>query len=256
VKSENRRCLAFTLVNKLIPANGEASGQWARQGSNLRPTTYEEAALTTELRALWVGSVPVEMWRRRLCHTSVRPCPYGLSGEGRRAGTGARVARAGNDAYGDCHRLGRGKKFGVVVGAGRRVRATATPKRAPLSPPRCTRVRGRRRMVLSCVLTAAGYWSCSSVLDFGFFNVEEKRLRVRLYLHQDLDLEEASSFWSGVTGIPCTQFCKPYRAVPDPSIRTAKHVRGCATVRYSCSATHRAVMGLVHALFVAPRDPG
>ena len=51
-KSENRRCLAFPLVNTLIPANGEASGQWARQGSNLRPTTYEEAALTTELRAL------------------------------------------------------------------------------------------------------------------------------------------------------------------------------------------------------------
>ncbi|MGH8896738.1 MAG: helix-turn-helix domain-containing protein [Egibacteraceae bacterium] len=89
-----------------------------------------------------------------------------------------------------------------------------------------------------------------------FFNVEEKRLRVRLYLHQGLDLEEASSFWSEVTGIPRTQFGKPYRAVPDPSIRTAKHVRGCATVGYSCSATHRAVMGLVHALFVAPRDPG
>lgn len=89
-----------------------------------------------------------------------------------------------------------------------------------------------------------------------FFEIDEKRLRVRLYLHEGLDLEEASSFWAEVTGIPRTQFGKPYRAVPDPSIRTAKHVRGCATVSYSCSATHRAVMGLVHALFVAPRDPG
>ncbi len=89
-----------------------------------------------------------------------------------------------------------------------------------------------------------------------FFEIDEKRLRVRLYLHEDLDLEEASSFWSEVTGIPRTQFGKPYRAVPDPSIRVTKHVRGCVSVRYSCSATHRAVMGLVHALFVAPRDPG
>ncbi|MGH8901500.1 MAG: hypothetical protein ACRDYA_07410 [Egibacteraceae bacterium] len=90
-----------------------------------------------------------------------------------------------------------------------------------------------------------------------FFKVvDEGRLRVRLYLHQGLDLKDASSFWSEVTGIPRTQFGKPYRAVPDPSLRTAKHVRGCATVGYSCSATHRAVMGLVHALFVAPRDPG
>lgn len=89
-----------------------------------------------------------------------------------------------------------------------------------------------------------------------FFEVDEKRLRVWLYLHKGLDLDEASSFWSEVTGIPRAQFGKPYRAVPDPSIRTAKHVQGCATVRYSCSATHRAVMGLVQALFVAPRDPG
>ncbi len=49
--SESRHYLAFALVKEQIPANGEASGQWARQGSNLRPTTYEEAALTTELRA-------------------------------------------------------------------------------------------------------------------------------------------------------------------------------------------------------------
>ena len=50
--SESRRRLAFALVNERISANDEASGQWARQGSNLRPTTYEEAALTIELRAL------------------------------------------------------------------------------------------------------------------------------------------------------------------------------------------------------------
>lgn len=81
-----------------------------------------------------------------------------------------------------------------------------------------------------------------------FFDVDESRLRVRLYLHQGLDLEAATDHWSRVTGIPHTQFRKPYRAVPDPSIRNAKHVFGCATVDYSCSRTHRQVMGLVAAL--------
>jgi hypothetical protein len=43
-----------------------------------------------------------------------------------------------------------------------------------------------------------------------FFEIDESRLRVRLYLHQGLDLD--------------------------------------AAVLYGCSRTHRAVMGLVHAL--------
>jgi hypothetical protein len=47
-----------------------------------------------------------------------------------------------------------------------------------------------------------------------------------------------------------------YRAVPDPSIRHAKHVHGCATVSYSCSATHRSIMGLVNALLSSSAIPG
>jgi hypothetical protein len=81
-----------------------------------------------------------------------------------------------------------------------------------------------------------------------FFDVDESRLRVRLYLHQGLDIEVATRFWSVVTAIPRAQFGKPYRAVPDPSIRKAKHPMGCPGVSYACSRTHRAVMGLVGAL--------
>lgn len=81
-----------------------------------------------------------------------------------------------------------------------------------------------------------------------FFPVDESRLRLRLYLHQGLDLVAAMEFWSQLTGIPITQFGKPYRAVPDPSIRKSKHPMGCPAVAYSCSQTHRAIMGLVHAL--------
>jgi transcriptional regulator with XRE-family HTH domain len=81
-----------------------------------------------------------------------------------------------------------------------------------------------------------------------FFEIDELRLRFRLYLHQGLDLAAANEFWSQLTGIPTTQFRSPYRAVPDPSIRRSKHPMGCPCVRYSCAKTHRAIMGLVHAL--------
>ena len=89
-----------------------------------------------------------------------------------------------------------------------------------------------------------------------FYEIDESRLRLTLYLHQGLDLSAAMAYWSGLTGIPQSQFCKPYRAVPDPSIRHAKHVHGCVTVRYSCSATHRSIMGLVGALLGGAAIPG
>ena len=81
-----------------------------------------------------------------------------------------------------------------------------------------------------------------------FFEIDEERMRLALYLHQGLDLDAAIAYWANLTQIPSDQFTKPYRAVPDPSIRVARHVHGCASVRYSCSRTHRAVMGLVQAL--------
>jgi hypothetical protein len=89
-----------------------------------------------------------------------------------------------------------------------------------------------------------------------FFHIDERKLRLRLYLHQGLDLDEANHFWSELTGIPVTQFGKPYRAVPDPSIRKAKHPRGCPGVRYNCTRTHRAIIGLCEALLSWPARSG
>jgi hypothetical protein len=89
-----------------------------------------------------------------------------------------------------------------------------------------------------------------------FFEIDEARLRVRLYLHQGLDLSASVAFWSELTGIPPAQFQKPYRAVPDPSIRHTKHVHGCVSIDYSCSATHRSIMGLVSALLGGAVIPG
>ncbi|HEY2428555.1 MAG TPA: helix-turn-helix domain-containing protein [Acidimicrobiales bacterium] len=90
-----------------------------------------------------------------------------------------------------------------------------------------------------------------------FFEVDEVRLRMKVYLHQGLDLDAAVAFWSAVTKVPREQFRAPYRAVPDPSIRVTKHEHGCAYLTYSCSRTHRLVMGLVAALLSSAGDiPG
>jgi hypothetical protein len=88
------------------------------------------------------------------------------------------------------------------------------------------------------------------------FDVDERRLRVTLYLHEGLDLDASVAYWSALTRVPASQFPKAYRAVPDPSIRKAKHVHGCPRVSFSCSRTHRTVMGLVEALLACDRLPG
>jgi hypothetical protein len=89
-----------------------------------------------------------------------------------------------------------------------------------------------------------------------FFEIDESRLRVRAYLHDGLDLEAAEASWSAVLDIPRHQFRRAYRAVADPSRRTAKHVLGCPAVTYSCSTTHRRVMGIVRALSCISAFPG
>jgi hypothetical protein len=89
-----------------------------------------------------------------------------------------------------------------------------------------------------------------------FFDVDESRLRGRLYLHEGLDLDASKAFWSNLSGIPRNQFHKAYRAIPDPSIRRNKHKHGCFSVGYGCARTHREVMGLVRALLSSEALPG
>ena len=84
------------------------------------------------------------------------------------------------------------------------------------------------------------------------FAVETDDFRLRLYLHEGLDLDAANRFWSELTGIPVAHFRKPYRAVPDPSIRRTKHPMGCAGIGVTSTRLHRRVMGLVDALLSSP----
>ena len=83
-----------------------------------------------------------------------------------------------------------------------------------------------------------------------------RALRVRVYLHEGLDLDAAEQFWSDVTGVPRSQFNAAYRAKADPTIRRNKHEYGCVYVDYRCSRTHREIMGLVRALLASDAIPG
>jgi hypothetical protein len=89
-----------------------------------------------------------------------------------------------------------------------------------------------------------------------FFTIDESRLRLRVYLHEGLDLDSAEAHWSRIASIPRDQFTAPYRAKVDASIRSNKHEFGCAYVTYSCSRTHREIMGLIRALLSSPPIPG
>jgi hypothetical protein len=89
-----------------------------------------------------------------------------------------------------------------------------------------------------------------------YFDIDESRLRVRVYLHEGLDLDAAESFWSEVIAVSRSQFRAPYRAKADPTMRLTKHEYGCAYVGYYCSRTHREVMGLVRALLTSSAIPG
>jgi hypothetical protein len=90
-----------------------------------------------------------------------------------------------------------------------------------------------------------------------FFAVDESRLRIRLHLHDCLDVDEAAEFWASLTAIPRCQHTKPYRATSGSRRKGSKHEMGCVSVGYCCSRTHRAVMGLVGALLRSePFHPG
>ncbi|MCH1434212.1 MAG: hypothetical protein L7U56_00960 [Acidimicrobiales bacterium] len=91
-----------------------------------------------------------------------------------------------------------------------------------------------------------------------FFEIDEARLRVRLYLHEGLDLDAAVRHWEAVTSISTSQFNKPYRAPADPTRRKAKHIFGCCHVCYASAPTHRAILGMLSglALVTYEADPG
>jgi transcriptional regulator with XRE-family HTH domain len=88
-----------------------------------------------------------------------------------------------------------------------------------------------------------------------FFPVDEKRMRISLYLHEDLDAESAEQFWAELTGVPRHQFFKTYRAASSGTVRRNRHVNGCCHVRYGSVAAIREIKGMMEGLALVPSSP-
>jgi hypothetical protein len=88
------------------------------------------------------------------------------------------------------------------------------------------------------------------------FEIPESKFRLRMYLHEDLDLDAAQQYWQGVTGIPVAQFDKPYRAAADNTMRSNRHVYGCVGVAVHSRLLQRRVLAMIEAVTSLFADPG
>ena len=75
-----------------------------------------------------------------------------------------------------------------------------------------------------------------------FFEIDERRLNARLYLHEGLDLETAEAYWSELLSIPRERFHAAYRPVQRSSFKASKHQLGCVSVGYTDVSVFRRVM--------------
>ena len=89
-----------------------------------------------------------------------------------------------------------------------------------------------------------------------FFDIDESRLRARLYLHEGLDEAEAVVFWSELTAIPTEQFNRSYRPVARQGYRNTTHRYGCVAIRYHDRSMQRRVIALMEAVASFFANPG
>ena len=81
-----------------------------------------------------------------------------------------------------------------------------------------------------------------------FCHISEKRLRGSIWIHDNLDYKNAIHYWSKLTGIPPSQFHKPYIAenkISSRKIRKNIHEYGVFSIRFSDAKIHRKLMGWI-----------
>lgn len=63
------------------------------------------------------------------------------------------------------------------------------------------------------------------------FDIDERKLRLNLHVHEYHDVEEQLRFWSRIATIPLSQCHRPYLK-PHTAKRTREGYQGCVSVRY------------------------
>ena len=79
------------------------------------------------------------------------------------------------------------------------------------------------------------------------FELDEKKFRVCLHLHDYHKEKVQKQFWSRVTQIPITQFLKTYQK-PHTGKRTREGYAGCASIRYYDTRIARQIQALARAV--------
>lgn len=76
-----------------------------------------------------------------------------------------------------------------------------------------------------------------------YFEIDEDRLKGRLYIWEDLNEAEAKEFWSKKLKIPIEQFTKSYISKSKPKIKKNRHSYGVCRVSYGSTKIFKEIMG-------------
>lgn len=71
-----------------------------------------------------------------------------------------------------------------------------------------------------------------------FSDIDERKFRVLMHLHEYHDEEKQRVFWSRLTNIPRSQFLKTFRK-PHTGKRVKEDYPGCIAIYYNSSETAR-----------------
>lgn len=83
-----------------------------------------------------------------------------------------------------------------------------------------------------------------------FCNVPEKKFRVNLYIHDNLNERKAKEFWAKLIRIPLDQFRKSYIVKNNPHrLRKVKHIYGVLRITVGNVNLHRKIMGWISGIF-------
>jgi len=74
-----------------------------------------------------------------------------------------------------------------------------------------------------------------------YFKINEKRLRCRLYIWEDLNECKAKEFWSKKLNIPTNQFTKSYISKSKTKIRKVKHQHGVCRISYGSTKVFKEI---------------
>lgn len=83
-----------------------------------------------------------------------------------------------------------------------------------------------------------------------YFEINESKLKCRLYLWENLDEKNVKIFWSKKLKIPLTQFTKSYISHSIPKIRKAKHEFGVCRISYGSKKIFTEIINEIHKNFI------